>query len=125
MIGYVLLVLILISVATGWIIARRAQGGEPSVQAVFYILGILILITVTLGLVHARDVRQHRKWMLRESSQFSELKKKLSPPFLPNTMYSAFPGLASLFGVIVTARLIMVIARPIISDIGTYYSASR
>jgi len=95
MIGYVLLVLILISVATGWIIARRAQGGEPSVQAVFYILGIFILISVTLGLVHARDVRQHRKWMLR---------------------------LGSLFGVIVTARLIMVIARPIISDIGTYYS---
>ena len=105
MIGYVLLVLILISVATGWIIARRAQGGEPSVQAVFYILGILILITVTLGLVHARDVRQHRKWMLRESSQFSELKKsyphrfcltqciRLSQVWLPCSALLSLPAL--------------------------------
>ena len=32
--------------------------------------------------------------------------------------------MTSLLGVVVTARLIMVIARAIISDIGTYYSAS-
>ena len=66
--GYGLLLLISISVATGWICARRAQGGEPVVQTIYYILGLLTLIAGTLGMVYVRDARQHRKWMLREST---------------------------------------------------------
>jgi hypothetical protein len=92
--GYGTLLLIPAGVASGWVVARRAFGGKPVTQGLFYILGLLILVTGTLGMSKIRDTRQHRKWMLR---------------------------MASLLGVIISARIIMLAARAIISDIGTFY----
>jgi len=54
----------------------------------------LILVTGTLGMIKISDIRQHRKWMLR---------------------------MASLLGVVISARIIMLATRAIISDIGTFY----
>ncbi|KAF8326528.1 uncharacterized protein EI90DRAFT_3127739 [Cantharellus anzutake] len=93
--GYIILAILPASIGSGFVIARRTIGGAPDTQVLFYLLGLLVLISATLGMVWVRDVRQHRKWMLR---------------------------FASLLGVVITARIIMLAARRIISDIGTYYA---
>ncbi|KAF8343000.1 uncharacterized protein EI90DRAFT_3031025 [Cantharellus anzutake] len=81
--GYITLLLTGINVATGW------------TQLMFYVLGLLTLISATLGMIYVRDIRQHRKWMLR---------------------------MTSMLGVIVSGRVIMLAARAIITNIGTFYA---
>lgn len=93
--GHMIIILILISHAGALMIARRVFGGELPTQAA---VGILVVST-TIGLAMAYynikklQVDQHRAWMLR-------------------TMFY--------MGVIITTRLIMVIAAVITSNIGTY-----
>jgi len=93
--GYGTLFLIPASVSSGWVVARHAFGGAPVTQALFYLLGLSVLVTGTIGMLNFRDTRQHRKWMLRMSA---------------------------LLGVIISARLIMLATRAILTDIGTYYA---
>ena len=115
--GYGTLLLIPAGVASGWVVARRAFGGKPVTQGLFYILGLLILVTGALGISKISDTRQHRKWMLRESIPRNEKHSLLF-------MDVQFLGMASLLGVIISARIIMLAARAIISDIGTFYEVS-
>jgi len=96
--GYVSLTLISAGTVGGSIVARRAFGGELNAQSGFYILSSLIILCAGLGIYNRKETRKHRKWMLRT---------------------------VSFVGVPITTRLIMLCARQVISDIGTYYSVWR
>ncbi|KAG8887707.1 hypothetical protein FRB98_009152 [Tulasnella sp. 332] len=84
-----------ISIISGSVVGRRAFGGAPSTQAAFYTDGILIVFSVIKGYVSVRETRKHRRWMLRAVT------------------YTSAP---------ITARIILVISRQIITNIGSYYS---
>ncbi|KAJ6617914.1 hypothetical protein B0H10DRAFT_1796232 [Mycena sp. CBHHK59/15] len=97
--GYGVLGTLIVGNICGSIIARRSFGGELNVQSAYYILGIMVVFSGLLGYYYVKkDTRQHRKWMLR---------------------------MVVYFAVAITARLIMLAAREIISIIGTYYSIWR
>jgi hypothetical protein len=96
--GYLVVLLVLASTLGGSIVARRAFGGEINVQSAFYVLGSLASYALIMGIVNRLETRKHRKWMLRAVTYFS---------------------------VPITARIIMVCARQIVSDIGSYYSTWR
>ncbi|KAJ7280352.1 hypothetical protein C8J57DRAFT_124012 [Mycena rebaudengoi] len=96
--GYGVLFTLIVGNISGSIIARRSFGGELNVQSAYYILGIMIVFSGFMGFYYVkRDTRQHRKWMLRMVVYFS---------------------------VAITARLIAIASRKIITIIGTYYSVS-
>ncbi|KAH7343521.1 hypothetical protein B0J17DRAFT_713696 [Rhizoctonia solani] len=85
----------------GSIVARRAFGGDLNSEAAYYTLGFMIGPSAMLGVFFARfrvNVALHREWMLRTVS------------------YS---------GSVITARFITIMARAIISAIGTYYAMWR
>jgi len=97
--GYGVLFCLIVGNICGSIIARRSFGGELNVQSAYMILGFMILFTGLMGIYNVKkDTRQHRKWMLR---------------------------MVVYFAVAITARLIMLAAREIITIIGTYYSIWR
>lgn len=97
--GYGVLFCLIVGNICGGIIARRCFGGELNAQSAYYILAIMIVYAGLLGIYNVKkDTRRHRKWMLR---------------------------LVSYFASIITARLIMLAAREIITIIGTYYSIWR
>ncbi|KAJ7714083.1 hypothetical protein B0H16DRAFT_1809089, partial [Mycena metata] len=97
--GYGVLSCLLVSSVSGGILGRRAFGGELNVQAAYYMLAIMVIFAGSVGIYNVKkDTRRHRKWMLR---------------------------MVSYFATVITARLIMLAARQIITDIGTYYSIWR
>ncbi|KAJ7916560.1 hypothetical protein B0H13DRAFT_1997740 [Mycena leptocephala] len=97
--GYGVLFCLIVGNICGGIVARRSFGGELNAQSAYYILAIMIAYTGLLGIYNVKkDTRRHRKWMLRMVSYFAS---------------------------IITARLMMLAAREIITIIGTYYSIWR
>ncbi|KAF8826953.1 hypothetical protein HHX47_DHR5000573 [Lentinula edodes] len=97
--GYTCIILLIIGNVSGGIISRRAFGGEINAQTAYYILAIMLIFSALMGYRNVkRNTRNHRKWMLRSVVYFS---------------------------VVITARLIMLASRLIISNIGTYYSLWR
>ncbi|KAK0199650.1 hypothetical protein DFS33DRAFT_181367 [Desarmillaria ectypa] len=94
--GYFVIILLIPSNVTGAIIGYRAFGGEINSQSMYYTLGILSSGCLIMGLFNVKkNTREHRKWMLR--------------------------GVV-IFSVVITARLITLAAREIVTDIGNYYS---
>ncbi|CAK5263605.1 unnamed protein product [Mycena citricolor] len=97
--GYGVLFCLVVGNICGAIVARRSIGGELNVQSAYYILAIMVVYSGLLGAYYVkRDTRLHRRWMLRMVVYFST---------------------------IVTARLIVLAAREIVTMIGTYYSIWR
>ncbi|KIK51614.1 hypothetical protein GYMLUDRAFT_181213 [Collybiopsis luxurians FD-317 M1] len=97
--GYTCLALLIVGNISGGIISRRSFGGEINAQSAYYILAIMLIFSGLMGYYQVkRDTRKHRKWMLRSVVYFS---------------------------VIISARLIMLAARLIVTEIGTYYSLWR
>ncbi|KAK0451324.1 uncharacterized protein EV420DRAFT_1274136, partial [Desarmillaria tabescens] len=97
--GYFVLILLIPSNVTGAIIGYRAFGGEINSQSMYYTLGILSAGCLILGWFNVKkNTREHRKWMIR--------------------------GVV-IFSVAITARLITLAARQIVTDIGNYHSVFR
>jgi len=97
--GWGVLFCLIVGNICGSIVARRSTGGELNTQSAYYILGIMVVFSGLVGIYNVKkDTRRHRKWMLR---------------------------MVVYFATIITARLIMLAARQIISNIGTYYSIWR
>ncbi|KAF7361274.1 hypothetical protein MSAN_01159800 [Mycena sanguinolenta] len=97
--GYGVLFCLIVGNICGSIIARRTIGGELNVQSGYYLLGIMVVVSGILGFYYVKkDTRQHRKWMLR---------------------------MVSYFAAVITARVCMLAACEIITDIGTYFSIWR
>jgi len=97
--GYGVLFCLIVGNICGSIVARRSFGGELNVQSAYYILGIMVVFAGLMGIYNVKkDTRRHRKWMLR---------------------------MVVYFAVVITARVIMLAAREIITIIGTYYSIWR
>lgn len=111
--GYGVLFCLVPGNIVGAISARRSFGGELNVQSAYYILAIMILYSGLLGIYNVKkDTRRHRKWMLRTSSLLSMGVHLIKPT----------QGMVVYFAAAITARLIMLAARQIITVVGTYYS---
>ncbi|KAJ6510422.1 hypothetical protein C8R45DRAFT_964053 [Mycena sanguinolenta] len=97
--GYGILFCLIVGNICGSIIARRTIGGELNVQSGYMLLGLMVVVSGILGFYYVKkDTRQHRKWMLR---------------------------MVTYFAAVITSRLLMLAAREIVTDIGTYYSIWR
>ncbi|CAE6439783.1 unnamed protein product [Rhizoctonia solani] len=99
--GWIVFLTLGVGSVAGSIVARRAFGGDLNSEAAYYTLGFMIGPSAMLGVFFARfrvNVALHREWMLRTVS------------------YS---------GSVITARFITIMARAIISAIGTYYAMWR
>ncbi|QRV80979.1 membrane protein [Ceratobasidium sp. AG-Ba] len=93
--GYVTLFLLLIGAITGFILGRRALGGEIAIQTGVIFLGASVLVSAVLAYYNIKrlQIDQHRKWMLR-------------------TWFYA--------GSIITLRLVMIIIAKAVSAIDQY-----
>ncbi|CUA69399.1 hypothetical protein RSOLAG22IIIB_03924 [Rhizoctonia solani] len=99
--GWIVFLTLGVGSVAGSIVARRAFGGDLNSETAYYTLGFMIGPSAMLGVFFARfrvNVALHREWMLRTVS------------------YSAS---------VITARFITIMARAIISAIGTYYAMWR
>ncbi|KAG8691283.1 hypothetical protein FRC09_011667 [Ceratobasidium sp. 395] len=97
--GYIVFFTLVPGSVAGSIVARRAFGGDLNSETAYYTLGFMIGPAGMLGVYFARvNTALHREWMLR-------------------TMSYA--------GSVITARIIAIMARAIISAIGTYYAMWR
>jgi hypothetical protein len=96
--GYVVLVLVLVSIVGALMIARVAFGGGLDIQAAVGLLAIMTLGSLILAIFNIKRLRidQHRAWMLRAWFYM---------------------------GSIITTRIIMIIATVIITKIDDYYTA--
>ena len=94
--GYISVFLLLIGVATGFVLIRRSFGGDISVQTGLVFLGVSTLVSVVLAYWNIKllQIDQHRKWMLR-------------------TWFYASS--------IITLRILMIITAQIISAINQYH----
>ena len=94
--GYIIIVLVLVSNAGALLIIRRSFGGTLPTQAGTGLL--VILSTVSIGMAYYNikclQIEQHRAWMLRAMFYL---------------------------GVIITTRIIMVIAAHVTTALGKYY----
>jgi len=96
--GWVSLAIISLATTFGAIVSRKAFGGDLADQSGFYVLSILTGLYALEGIRTVRDIRRHRRWMLR---------------------------FGAMLGVVVTERLIILCAKPIITDVGSYYALWR
>ncbi|KAF8607563.1 hypothetical protein BDV93DRAFT_541817 [Ceratobasidium sp. AG-I] len=93
--GYFVLCNLIPATVAGSIVARRAFGGELNSQAAFFTVGSMIGFAAFMGISNVKQTRKHRKWMLRTVS------------------YTAS---------VITARILGIITRTIISFSGSYYA---
>ncbi|KAJ6578579.1 hypothetical protein B0H19DRAFT_931268 [Mycena capillaripes] len=97
--GYAVLFCLIVAAVCGSVIGRRAFGGEINSQTSYYLQAIMIIGAALMGFYNVkRDTRRHRKWMLRMVTYFAS---------------------------VLTARLIALPARAIMTIIGTYYTIWR
>ncbi|KAF5368002.1 hypothetical protein D9758_004395 [Tetrapyrgos nigripes] len=97
--GYFCIVLLIPGNIAGAIVARRSYGGEINQQAVWYLLTVMFTFSILMGLFNVkRNTQAHRKWMLRA------------------VVY---------FAVVILAKVLSIISRAIITNIGGYYSVWR
>ncbi|KAF7351675.1 hypothetical protein MSAN_01600400 [Mycena sanguinolenta] len=97
--GYTVLFCLVVAMICGCFAARRAFGGEINAQGAYYVQALLIISCAFMGFKNVKkDTRRHRKWMLR---------------------------MVCYAGNALTARLIALPTRSIITLIGTYYSIFR
>jgi hypothetical protein len=94
--GYIVIVLVMISNAGAFLIIRRSFGGTLPTQAAMGLLVILSTISIALAYYNIKrlQIEQHRAWMLRAMFYL---------------------------GVIITTRIIMVIAAQVSTAVGKYY----
>lgn len=94
--GYIVIMLLLLGNAGAFMITRHAFGGDLSTQAATGFLGIYTTVGMVMAYYNIKvlQVDQHRAWMLR-------------------TMI--------MFGVIITTRLIAIIAAQITTLMGSYH----
>jgi uncharacterized membrane protein len=97
--GYVVIILTLLSTAGALMIARTAFGGGLDIQSAVGTLALMVVVSISLAYYNIKryQIDQHRAWMLR-------------------TMFY--------MGVIITERIIMVIAAAIITRTGGYWQVS-
>ncbi|KIY66422.1 hypothetical protein CYLTODRAFT_355018, partial [Cylindrobasidium torrendii FP15055 ss-10] len=97
--GYLCLLLLIIANITGGIVGFKSFGGEINVQSCYYSLAVGGTLCFFVGYGYARvNTREHRRWMIRG---------------------------VNLFATVITAALIGLAARPIVTHIGTYFSIWR
>ncbi|KAF5337766.1 hypothetical protein D9758_016611 [Tetrapyrgos nigripes] len=97
--GYLSILLLIPGNIAGSVVARRSFGGEINQQIAYYLLGIMITFSMLMGYANVKkDTRRHRRWMLR------------------GVVYFAIP---------ILPRPMILIARAIITKIGTYWSVWR
>jgi len=96
--GWAALAILFPATLFGTVVSRKAFGGDIANQAGFYILGILTGLYALEGMRTVHDIPQHRRWMLR---------------------------FGALVGAVVTERIIILCAKQIITDIGSYYALWR
>jgi uncharacterized membrane protein len=97
--GYSVIVLVMISNAGAFLIIRRSFGGTLPTQAAMGLLIILSTISIAMASYNIKrlQIEQHRAWMLRAMFYL---------------------------GVIITTRIIMVIAAQVSTAVGKYYGDS-
>ena len=98
--GYIAVFLLVLGVATGFVLGRRSFGGDISIQTGVIFLGVSTLVSVALAYWNIKllQIDQHRKWMLR-------------------TWFYASS--------IITLRILMIITAQIISAMNQYYFVRR
>ncbi|KAF8592991.1 hypothetical protein BDV93DRAFT_591016 [Ceratobasidium sp. AG-I] len=96
--GYIAVFLLIMGVATGFVLGRRSFGGDISIQTGVVFLGAATLVSVALAYWNIKllQIDQHRKWMLR-------------------TWFYASS--------IITLRILMIITAQVVSAIGQYHVA--
>lgn len=94
--GYIVIVLVMISNTGAFLIIRRSFGGTLPTQAAMGLLIILSTISIAMAYYNIKrlQIEQHRAWMLRAMFYL---------------------------GVIITTRIIMVIAAQVSTAVGKYY----
>lgn len=94
--GYIVIVLVMISNAGTFLIIRRSFGGTLPTQAAMGLLVILSTTSISMAYYNIKrlQIEQHRAWMLRAMFYL---------------------------GVIITTRIIMVIAAQVSTAVGKYY----
>ncbi|KAG8894795.1 hypothetical protein FRC01_012746, partial [Tulasnella sp. 417] len=92
--GYMTLILLIPGTIAGGIVGRRAFGGSPSTQSAYYTATFLTVGAALTGYSKVRETRKHRKWMLRAVAYVNS---------------------------VITTRIVMIIAREILSQAGGYY----
>ena len=97
--GYIVIFLTLLTTAGALMIARTAFGGGLDIQSAVGTLALMVVVSISLAYYNIKryQIDQHRAWMLR-------------------TMFY--------MGVIITERIIMVIAAAIITKTGGYWQVS-
>ncbi|KAK0199663.1 hypothetical protein DFS33DRAFT_1267378, partial [Desarmillaria ectypa] len=97
--GYFVLLCLIPANVCGSILGYRSFGGEINAQSAYYTLGIAIVFCFSAGLFNVKNnTRKHRRWMIR--------------------------GVV-IFSCAITTRIIVVIARLIVTAIGTYHAIFR
>jgi len=92
--GYLILLCLIPGMISGAIVGRRAFGGSPSTQFAYYMSAMMTIVAACLGIGNVKNTRVHRKWMLRMVSYVS---------------------------IAITARVISIIARELLSIQGNYH----
>ncbi|KAF3933673.1 hypothetical protein ABW19_dt0200247 [Dactylella cylindrospora] len=96
--GYLIIILVTVANVGALMIARRAFGGGVETQAAVGVLVIMTTTSMSLAYYNIKklQIEQHRKWMLRAMFYL---------------------------GVIITLRIIMVIAATVVDEQESYYTA--
>ncbi|KAK0493489.1 hypothetical protein EDD18DRAFT_1405117, partial [Armillaria luteobubalina] len=97
--GYFVLLCLIPANVCGSIAGYRSFGGEINAQSAYYTLGIGIIFCFAAGLFNVKsNTREHRRWMIR--------------------------GVV-IFSCAITTRVIVVIARLVVTAIGNYHAVFR
>ncbi|KAG7441505.1 uncharacterized protein BT62DRAFT_937018 [Guyanagaster necrorhizus] len=97
--GYFVLLCLIPANVSGGIAGYRSFGGEINAQSAYYTLGIAVVLCFSAGLFNVKsNTREHRRWMIRG---------------------------VIIFSCAITTRIIVVVARLVVTDIGNYHAIFR
>ncbi|KAF5334582.1 hypothetical protein D9758_018128 [Tetrapyrgos nigripes] len=115
--GYLVVLLLIPGNIAGSIVARRSFGGEINQQSAYYLLGIMITFSMLMGLINVKkDTRTHRRWMLSMAQPLPHYYQSGLQAYTGGVVYFASP---------ILPRPMILIARAIITKIGSYWSVWR